>query len=93
MEIKRIAARVMVLSVGLLLTSSVTGTAGSGASRLYDQLNQIDRGTEEAVTEYEKCSNYMTWMQQALDSFSRQQELFHQQLRSFNEAVEHLKNL
>src|SRR6185369_15658382 len=48
MGTKQIATRVILLSAGLLLVTG-TGRAGSGASKFYDQLNEIDRGTEEAI--------------------------------------------
>jgi len=43
MEVKKTATRVTLLSVGILLAAAAT-RAGSGANRLYDQLNKIDRG-------------------------------------------------
>jgi hypothetical protein len=176
MELKLITTRATLLLVGLLLVSGMS-RAGSGANKLYDQLNKIDRGTEEAIqacnqlkdasiklykemqdvkeeqvkptqwttfkdlrsqifraqdrlpsvcidmrryrtpaisnkielassclsclgdgdcssqSKYEKCQNYLRWMQEALADYGRQEEEFHKYAATFNRVIEWLKNM
>jgi len=56
-------------------------------------LSCLGDGDCSSQSRYEKCQNYLKWMQEALADYGRQEEEFHEHARTFNHVIEWLKNM